>query len=142
MGPDYSVTKEMQGKAWLELDRLLLSYYDDSQDRSFTRTIAKLTPHIIKLTDWYDNYRQYIDFKTYLIMVGPIISNYASVLGAAKDLCIARDGLISRHVRANDVLLERIHSFNEDYSIELMTSSPAAYQGIYAPWTSPAKICL
>lgn len=127
---------------WIDLDAILVEYYGECSDANFQRTVAKLKPYMDLLMDWYDIYHQRADKPQVMIMVGSILSNYVSVLGAVKELCLMRDGSISSHIRAHNVLLERIHAFNEDFSIELMVEWPKAYIGIDGDWVIPAKLCL
>lgn len=137
------MTQDIVEFAWKDLDRLVGRYYRDSMnDQNFRFTVAKLMPHLIGIIDWYGDHKDYVDFKTYLILTGVIISNYVDVLGAAKNLCLERDGMISSHIKSHDALLELLYEFDEQYSTELMMQYPRAYLGIKGEWVNPAKFCL
>ncbi|MCK9530973.1 MAG: hypothetical protein M0R77_10520 [Gammaproteobacteria bacterium] len=137
------MTQDIVELAWKDLDQIVGRYYRESlNDQRFRYTVAKLMPHMIQIIDWYGDHKDYVDFKTYLIMTGVIITNYVEVLGAAKNLCLERDGAISSHIRSHDALLELLYEFDEQYSLELMMQYPKAYVGIKGEWVNPAKFCL
>ena len=134
---------ELAEYAWKDLDKIVGRYYSESlNDQNFRYTVAKLMPHIIQIIDWYGDHKDYVDFKTYLIMTGVILTNYVEVLGAAKNLCLERDGAISSHIKSHDALLELLYEFDEQYSTELMMQYPRAYLGVKGEWGNPAKFCL
>jgi hypothetical protein len=125
------------------LDAIVSRYYcASSRDPYFKFKIASLIPHVIRIVDWYGDNKDIADFNHYLIMVGPILTHYVAVLGAAKDICVVRDGHVSSFIRSHDLLLELIHEFNKEFSLELMAESPKAYIGIDKEWAIPAKLCI